>query len=532
MKRTILLISIPILVILIGFFALDKKQTEKKNILKIALPSDIQSFHPARGHDNNSTHVTKMLFEGLMRKDENDIPQPAVARKVDISKDKKTYTFHLRDCKWSDGTEITAHDFEYSWKSALNPNSRFVTQVPYFFYCIKNAKACLSQEKPIDALGVKAIDDKTLSVELEYPSPYFLEITTITFLLPIPKHIAEKDPEWLSKPNLVCNGPFKLDSRRHNSKISLLKNPLYWDQEHVYLNGINIFIIPDTLITLNMFEKEQLDWVGSPFFRISYDLSFDILSEKLDDALIYWFFINTEKYPLNNKKLRKALSYAVNRQSIVKSVFNDLGNPEMSALSPPLKLTDRPYFKDNDTQLAQQFFQEALDELGITREELPEIELSYAVGFEIHHRIAQAIQDQWRKVLNIKNVSLRREEWGVYYNRVSEGDYDLGFMGWNPYCLDPYFFIEVFRKKDDMMNKSNWENEAFKRLLDEANHVLDETERATILMEAEKILMDEMPIIPICSLNKRFAKNPKLAGEALSRLQSVDFKSAYFTSSN
>ena len=380
----------------------------------------------------------------------------------------------------------------------------------------------------VEEVPIRAIDEKTLSVELEYPAAYFLGILALPYFFPLPKHLVENNPYWGTNENIVCNGTFQLKKWKKNNTIEVVKNPNYWDQKNVHLDGINISIIEDARTTLMMYEKESLDWVGSPFVRISYDVSADILKGEKEDVLAYWFFVNTEKYPLNNKKLRQALSYAIDRKAIVDNVFQSCGVPAMSPLSPPLRLRKGECFQDNNVTLAKRLFNEALKELGLSKETLPEIELSYVADLEVHHRTAQAVQDQWRETLGIKNISLQKSEWAVHFDRVSKGNYGLGFMGWNSSVLDASFILEVFRNKKDASNKSNWENPTYKKRLDQANFTINTIERTQLLIEAEDILIDEMPILPLCFINKRFAKHPKLNGENLSSLQFIDFKSAYF----
>jgi|JI9StandDraft_1071089.scaffolds.fasta_scaffold72826_2 oligopeptide transport system substrate-binding protein len=526
-KKYIFLFSIIVLVIII-FSLKSSGSPEEKQVLKIALPFDIRSLDIALAHDNNSSHVMNMVFEGLMRRDTNDIPRLAVAKSYEVSSDKKKYIFYLRDCKWSDGKEVTAYDFEFSWKRSLDPSSKFLTQAPYYFYPIKNAKLCLTGKVSIDEVPIHAIDEKTLSVELEYPASYFLDIIALPYFFPLPKYELEKNSKWGTNENVICNGAFKVKSWKKGNIIEVVKNPTYWDHDNVYLDMIEVNIVEDSRTALMMYEKGSLDWIGSPFVKISYDISSDILTNEGQDVLAYWFFINTEKYPLNNKKLRQALSYSIDRRAVVDNIFHSCGIPATSPLSPPLSLKVGGCFQDNNVSLAKDLFEEALKELGLSKEELPEIELSYVVDLEMHHRIAQALQDQWRKVLGIKNISLRKAEWAVHFDRVSKGSYELGFMGWSSCVLDASFILEVFRNKDDASNKSNWENEKYKECLDQANFTINELKRKELLIEAENILMDEMPIIPLCFVNKRFAKNPRLNGENLSSLQFIDFKTAYF----
>lgn len=339
-KKTFIIFFVLIITFVVTVFNLKScNDSGERQVLKIALPFDIRSLDIALAHDNNSSHVMNMVFEGLMRRDFNDRPKPAIAESYDVSRDKKNYVFYLRDCKWSDGTEVTAYDFEFSWKRSLDPSSKFLTQTPYYFYPIKNAKLCLTGQISIDEVPIRAIDEKTLSVELEYPAPYFLDIVALPCFFPIPKHEIEKDSRWGANENMVCNGAFKIKSWKKGNNIKVIKNPSYWDQNNVHLDAIEISVVEDSRTALLMYEKGNLDWVGSPFMRVSYDVSSDILDCEYEDVLTYWFFVNTEKYPLNNKKLRQALSYAIDRRAIVDNIFQNCGIPATSPLSPPLSLT-------------------------------------------------------------------------------------------------------------------------------------------------------------------------------------------------
>jgi len=173
-----------------------------------------------------------------------------------------------------------------------------------------------------------------------------------------------------------------------------------------------------------------------------------------------------------------------------------------------------------------------LEELGLSAEELPEIELRSVAGLELHRRIVQSVQDQWRSTLGIKNVVFREAEWSVHYDSISKGDYDVGFMGWCISIPDSLFLLNTFKDKNESPNKSKWENPHYKKCLDQANLTVCEIERVRILSEAENLLINEMPVIPLCFIKQRFAKNPRLKGEQLSPFHFIDFKSAYFENEN
>lgn len=525
-----------VFILLLGIFLMRNKnlvshETFKNNILKTALYSDITTFHFSssnKGSYVNSSYIMPWIFEGLMRRGEHDIPELAIAEKVDISRDQQKYTFYLRDAFWSDGTPITAYDFEYAWKKLIDPSSKSLTTVPELFYPIKNVRQFIAGLCNFEDVGVNIIDAKTILLELEYPTHYFLEIACSPFLFPAPKHIAEKDPGWADKPELVCNGPFKLKKRCLNSEILLVKNSHYWDQKHVYLDGIDVYIVQDHQTALNLFEKGELDWVGAPFMRMPYENSHKLLNRRADDAIIYFFVFNNEKYPFTNQKFRKALSYALDRMAIIDNVFHDTATPTTSALPFSLRLQNSPFFQDNNVILARKLFEEALEELEIDLDDLPEIELLYNANTEFSKQLCLAAQDEWRKKLNFKVNVRGLMGWNIYIDTLQKGDYQMAITGTMPPIFDPLFVLQIFENKSSLENRCNWENERFKDLLSQSNHSLGELERAKILIKAEEILIDEMPIIPMCSMKKSFAKNPKLNGERLSYTQFVDFKSAYF----
>ncbi|MEM8728190.1 MAG: ABC transporter substrate-binding protein [Chlamydiota bacterium] len=224
-----------------------KKSPKPKgnNTLRIPLNFDISTLHYCgsnKGSYVNSSRVIPYVFEGLMRRGKGDVPMPAIAHRIDISEDKKTYTFHLKETKWSDGTPLTAGDFEYAWKMLIDPQSKSITVLPDLFYPIKNAENFLKGNCHSDEVGIMTVDEKTLVVELEYPAQYFLDIVCSPFLYPAPRHIATKDPQWCNKAGAVCNGPFMLSKWIVNSEIRLVKNKRYWDRDHVYLDGLDLLV--------------------------------------------------------------------------------------------------------------------------------------------------------------------------------------------------------------------------------------------------------------------------------------------------
>lgn len=535
--RNIIIGLCSLFVVLFVFFGIirqSKHSPKDDNHLNLVLPFDVPSLDVhSRAHDANAAIVIRLLFEGLMTLDSMGNPEHALAHKFDRNEDGTKYTFYLRNAMWSDGVPITAGDFEYSWKRALDPDSKHALQNPHYFYSIKNAENCTLRNTPIDALGVRAIDDKTLEVELEYSDPYFLRLVSSCFSVAAPKHIALKDEKWATKPDMVSNGPFVVKDWKLNNVIKVEKNPCYWNREKVALDEIEFQIVPSSLTALHMFEKGQLDWFGDPIYRMPADFYENLEKKKLinkkEGGRIYWFFLNTEKYPLHNKKLRKALSYSIDRDSLLANIFYSYGISARSILAPILRGKNIEFFQDS-SEIAKQLFQEALEELGISKDEFPPLEMRCVESYELHNQVSQAIQDQWKKVLGI-NISIRKNEWHSHYHAMSSGNYDIGFMSWNIDIGDPKYLLQVFEDKNAMNNMSFWGNPEYKSYIQKLRTSIGEKERESTIYKAESIIMEDMPVIPIVFLNMIFAKTPSIKGEVLTPFSPIDFKLTYFEQS-
>ncbi len=506
-----------------------------QDTLRVALNADISTLNFAsssKGSKINAAHGISMLFEGLTRLGEDDVVEPAIAKSYTVSSNKRTYIFYLKECYWNDGEPVKSSDFAYAWKMCMDPNSKSLTISPFYYHPIKNSEKYILGECDESEIGITCPDDKTLVVELEYPAAYFLDLVASPLFYPAPRHIAEEDPHWAEKPGIVCNGPFCLTSWKHESELIFKKNAYYWDAENVRLEHVYFYIIPDGTTALNMFRKGELDWIGSPFYRLSYDISKDVLIEGGADSAGCWISLNIEEYPLNNKNFRKALAYALDRKSIAENIFHHTGTSSTGMIPHCMRLQANEYFEDNDPNRAKRHLKQALDELNTKTEHLPEIEILYIGDVELLKRMTQAMQDQWRQVLGITNIRIRAVEHNLFASTTVKGQYQMCISPLQTFVFDPVFFLNAFKERSNNINKTNWEHSEFKKLFNKSEHALDESERKRLLIEAETLLMEEMPIIPVCSLRKRYAKNQKLKGEKVSSLQSVDFKYAYFEDSS
>lgn len=508
-----------------------KEGRNPSSLLRVSFISEVRSLDPRVGIDYPSAFVTKMLFEGLMRMGPSGKVEPAIAESYTLSEDHKTYTFYLKGTEWSNGDPVTAYDFEYAWKQVINPHVGDSLGAQNL-YPIKNTRAIIKGELPIEAVGIHALDEKTLQVELEHPTPYFLEVLTTSSLFPVNCNVDESSPNWANAEGegFVCNGPFRLVRHRIDNEIVVEKNPAYWDAESVKMPGIHISIIKDPSTQLSLFEKNQLEWFGKPLSKLPLDAVEYLRKEdkiRFYDTLgLYWFFLNVESFPFNNKKMRQAFSYAINRKAITDFVTEGNEMPAMGVLPHYLASQEEPFFEDHNLSLALDLFQEALDEMGIKKEDLPPITVDYSDA-PVHQRVAETLQEQWNKAFGL-NIVLEKQDWKVHYGKLQNGNYQIGGMAWQSWLRDPIYIMQTFRDKADGVNMSQWESKEYQELLAATEEEIDPVKRKALFNRAEALLMDEMPVIPLYFTTIAYAKSDKLENVYLSELYEVDFRWAYF----
>lgn len=499
--------------------------------LRLNLYSEPPTLDPRKATDSTSVNVLLALFEGLTRVDSDNEPKPALAESIKISKDGLIYTFRLRESKWNNGDPITAHDFLKTWQQVLIPS--YPAPYAYKLFVIKNGAAIKEGKLPVEKLGVEVPDDQTLIITLEHPTPYFLELLAFPSFFAVNQKSAAATDDWAGNagPLFVSNGPFNLDKWEHDSEINLVKNPLYWDQDDVCLDNINMSMIDDSTTEFNMFESGELDWAGSPLSNLPSDILPAIEAEGIlhtyPIAGGYYYRINTTSFPLTNVHIRQALSYAINREEIIKHVLQGGEQPALGLVPPVSDNSPHDFFHDGDIKLAQKTFKKGLEELGI--EKLPTLSLSYNTNRE-HQKIAQVIQQQWKEVLGVE-TSLDHVDWKVYLAKIAAMDYQISRMGWLEDYNDPLSFLEPFRYNDDgpygNNNNTGWTNPTYSELLEQAENELNPKKRLQYLLKAEAIIMEAMPVIPLYFLTFKYVKKPYVKGVYLNPNGTVDYKWAY-----
>lgn len=496
-------------------------------IVRINIAHEPQTLDPRKVRSLNDVNILKIFMEGLTRIDKNGSPTLAMAEKVHISDDLKTYTFTLRKTQWSNGDPVKAQDFEYAWKKSLLPS--FNSPNANMLYVIKNAREIKKGNLPLSLLGVDAIDDHTLTITLDHPTPYFLDLVAHPIFFPVNQLLDKTNPNWAEQQNsYITNGPFLMEDWKHHNAIVAVKNKQYWDNKTVRLNQLNMIMVSEDT-GFKMFETKELDWDGSPFSMIPSEAIQALRGKhKLETAPVNataFIRINVDRAPFDSQKMRRAFGLAINRQAIVEHITQGNQIPATGIVPIAMGIQETPYFEDGAIAMAEQLFEEALVEKQITKEDLPEITFLYAANGQASV-LAQAIQYQWYEAFGIA-VRLEPVEDKVCFDRIGKNNYTLALGSWFADVNDPVNFLEVFKSKTNGINNTNWENISYANLLDISNTCKNKEERSKLLMESEKLIINEMPLIPLYHYNLLYIKDAELKDVVLTSLGNIDFKWAY-----
>lgn len=501
----------PFLLLLTSCHKVEKFQApvSPKKILRLTIPEDPTTFDPRKATDLVSSCLQYLVFDSLMRIGPSGQLENSLAEDIELSEDRKTYTFHLRDAYWSNGEKIVAQDFVATWKELLHPN--FPAPQAYILYPIKNAEAVKRGIVSMDHVGISARGDDTVVVELESACPYFLHLISYSVFFPVQRTVEISCPQWHleTKGALPSSGPFILESWQHNNQIILKKNETYWNKNHIDLDEIHFSIVDNENTALQMFENGLIDFIGKPLAPLSAESTFDYLQqEKLITSPVAastCMVFNTKNPLFANKNLRKAFAYAINRQEIIDNITLLSELPGLTLVPPTIKLApERQYLHDYDGQLAISHFTKALAELKLTRQSLPEITFSFAIN-EQNRKVAQALQQQIQETLGIK-ISLDGIEHKTYLAKLTRHDYAIGLSVWYAQYPDPMSILERYKFRKNTKNYSDWENPYYIRLLDKASEAKSQRERMMMLEHAESLLLDDLPVCPLFHWSSAYAK--------------------------
>ncbi len=465
---------------------------------------DPRTIDPARNHALDGAQVDANIFDGLLRMSYTDKPEPACAESWEVSDDGMTWTFHLREgLKWSDGKPLTAQHFKDGFMRAIDPE----TGSPYATYTffIKNAKAFYDGKASRDEVGISAPDDMTLVIQLEYQNPLMLEYMAFQLFAPARMDVVNENPRgWAARPEtLVCNGAFMLESWRHGDggEMTLVKNPNYWDAANVKAERLRFVFIHDSMTAYAAFRAGRIDYMGGApnqmvpmLLRTGAAKALPLLGTAFCD-------FNVTHKPLDDVRVRKALSLAIDRRIITDKVLLAGQTPATGLIcgsvpgvgeSQDFRTEGGVFLPEHaDIDEARRLFAEAGYPGG---KGFPKIAYKYPSS-PTGKQFAEVLQGMWKQVLGIE-VDLQNEEWKVFLESVHKGDYDVDWSGWIFDFVDAMGIMETFIS-DSPLNDSGYKNPAFDEAMRKAAYEMDRVKRMNYLHEAERLLMEDMACAPV-----------------------------------
>lgn len=453
------------------------------------LGSDPKTIDPGLNAASDGGHVTNNTFEGLMREIDGKL-EPAMAESYTVSEDGLVYTFTIRDdAKWSDGQAVTANDFEYAWSRVVDPAT--ASEYAWIF-------------DEVNVASWKALDEKTFEVTLSVPTPYFVGLTAFYTFFPVRQDMVETAGEgaWATNPETaVSNGPFKVTSFKTGDRIVLEPNEYYWRRDEVKLNKIEVLMIVDQATALTGYESGQIQVLDDmPLAEIPRLLAEDSTFMILPNDAVYYYSFNTKVKPMDDVRVRKALSLAIDRTAIVETVTKAGQMPAHSLIPGGHLDANGNVFNEVSgtydiapTAKAEEA-QALLAEAGYPNGEgFPALEIMYNTS-EGHKNIAEAIQEMWKQNLNI-DVTLTNQEWAVFQDSRIQHNFQIARAGWIGDYSDPMTYLGMFTS-GGTNNYSQWDNEEFDALL-EASKTASGQDRFDILYQADKLLSESYVVMPI-----------------------------------
>ena len=507
--------------------------SKPRQVFRYGNGSEPQDLDPQQVQGTPELHLIEALFEGLLAEDPKDChPVPGLAKSWDISPDGLVYTFHLREnLKWSDGVPITADDFLLSWKRMISP--KFASEYAYLVYnFVRNAKDYYEGKiTDFSQVGFKAPDERTLQVTLSGPTPFLLKIIANHYAWhAVPIHtvlkygaLDERSTAWTRAGNMVSDGPFMLKEWLPQQRITVVRNPNYWDAATVRLDEVDFYPTEDTAGEERMFRSGQID------------ITTDIPVSKIDPYKrdhpeelhiepflgVYYYRCNVTVAPLNDKRVRRALAIAIDREALIRDVTRG-GQQPAYAISYPGTAGYTPRAQITGTlDDARRLLAEAGYPGG---KGMPTIQFIYNTN-DNHRQTGEAIQEMWRKSLGV-NIELQNQEWKVYLDNQHTQNYQLQRAGWIADYEDPHVFLEIWETGNGN-NDTLWSNAEYDRLLHEALQAKDDGVRYEIYQKMDAILVDECPVIPIYYYTKTYLMSPRVKGYWPTLLDTHPFKYIY-----
>ncbi|MFD2044711.1 peptide ABC transporter substrate-binding protein [Ornithinibacillus salinisoli] len=470
----------------------------EEKVLRLSLENDIPDLNQVETTDGISFDILNNVMEGLYRLDAENNPEPAMAESVDVSDDALTYTFHLREgIKWSNGEDVTANDFKYSWLRAMHPD----TSGSYSFILadyIKGGDAFASGEATEDEVAITVEDESTLIVELNEPTPYFLGLTAFATYFPLNKDFVEEqgDQFALSHDAILYNGPFVITEYDQAAGVELEKNDQYWDQDNVDLDQVSLKVIKEKSTQLNLYEAGELDRVTLSSNDVDEFKDSDEFGTETEFTSWYIQF-NLSKEPFDNENIRKAFQLAYEPEVLTSTILNNGSEPAYSLIAPKMQGLEDQSFRDlngkiiePDFKKAKEYLEKGLAEIG---GELPEVEILTADD-TVAKDAATFIQSQVKENLDV-DISIVTKPYSGRLDAMREDDYQFVISKWGADYNDATTYLDLWVGDPPSAFRGHYHNPEYMDLVYKAKEEKDEATRMDLLLEAERILLEEDAVL-------------------------------------
>ena len=510
MKKLFLILTLFVLVLSCGGDKGGEAGKAGGGTVTLNFEQEPKTIDPQLTTDTTATKINALIVEGLTRQDETGAPVPGIAEKWDVSEDGLVWTFHLRDAKWENGDPVTANDFKFAWLRALE--SKNAAEYAYMLFPIKGAQAFNEDKGSAEDVGIKVIDDKTLEVTLTNPTAYFAALISYQTFTPLnEKYYNEQGDQYaLDAGKIMANGPYKLVKWTHNESFELTRNENYWNNAETKIDNVRAKLISDASASLSAFKNDELDLTlitveQYPEFKEDKRLT------PYDDGSTWYLEYNLKNDFLANKKIRQALTMAIDKEELG-SILQAMGKPAYGYVPGFVQGVDKSFrdeagdtFPHYNPEEAKRLFAEGLKELGL--EKAPKLTLIFNDQGN-NKKIAEYVQEKIRKELGY-DLAVESLPFKERLQRMTQKTFEIVLAGWSGDYNDALSYMDLWVTNGGN-NHTSYSNPKYDELIQIAQTSPDQKARIQAMIEAEKLLGDDMPIGMLYFRQKMFLVNPGL----------------------
>ena len=502
---------------------------EKEIVYNLAI--EPRTIDPVLNNAVDGSNVIFNLFEGLVRIGFDDAPEAGCAEKWEVSEDGMSWTFHLRKgLKWSDGKPMTAEEFRYGFLRAITPEN--ASPYAHLGFFIKNGEAFFNGKAKAEEVGLVAVDDVTFRIDLEYQTPLMLDYLSYHIFYPARADVVEADPRgWTSKPETALgNGPFMLADWQHNSEMTLVKNPHYWDADNVKIDKVRMVMITDSNTALAAFKGRKVDLIDNIPPQMTPQLIKSGEAKVAPTLGTSFSVFNVTRAPFDNPLVRRAFTLAVDRTVMAEKVAMGGQKPAVAFIpyGIPGVETEKDFRAEGgaflpdraDVEQAKKLLAEAGYPDG---KGFPKVVYKYNLN-PINKAIAEALQAMWKQNLGVE-VELSNEEWKVFINTRMKHDFDIARHAYLVDFFDAGSLLELWQTGVPE-NVAGYANEEYDALIKDSLKQMDRAKRVEAMHKAEQILMQDLPVLPLYFYSTPYMQSARVKGIYMSPRKWVFFRGA------